>query len=137
MKYEGCDDTTNLYTTFAQLTLKDLKELTTVCRENELIAQNEKYIPDSIPQRLKIVTIENAGVYYKTGKGVTTSRIHLTIPRSLAYRHTDSIANVTLIAVSEEKYHFTPDLFKGATIAQRRTAVENSIAHLQTAKERQ
>ena len=66
------DDTTKLYAAFVLLIFKDLKELTTVFHENELIAQKEKHIPDYIAQRLKIVTVENAGVYYKIGEGVTT-----------------------------------------------------------------
>ena len=83
-----------------------------MCCENELIAQKEKYIPDPIVQRVKTVTIENGGVYYKTGKGVTTGSEFIRQFQDHWLTETlTQLPNVTLLVVSEEKYHFTPDLF--------------------------
>ena len=40
--------------------------------------------------------------------------------------------NLRTIRLSEKKYNFPPDLFKGATRNQRTTALSASIVHLQT-----
>ena len=107
-----------------------------LCQQEGLIHQKVKHIPNGISKNVSIVTIENAGVYHKTGKDVTTGNEFI---RQFQDRWiTDTLTqlpNAKLVVVSEEKYSFTPDLFKGATRSQRKNTTEKSIAHLQTEAE--
>lgn len=78
--------------------------------------------------------MENAWVPYKSGKGVLTGSEYLRQAEDRWLTGTLTITpQVKVLAISEEKYRFTPDLFKGATRAERcRKEGTTSISHLKT-----
>ena len=57
---------------FAQATPKDGKTFSTLCQEHGLILQKCKHLPQTVTQNASVITLENAGVYYKAGKEVAT-----------------------------------------------------------------
>lgn len=67
------------------------------------------------------MTIENAGVHYKTGRKVTCRADFIREFEDRWITETMVIApGAKTLVISDEKYHFTPDVFKSATRNQRK-----------------
>ena len=116
--------------------LKEMPRMIKLCHENELIMLKQKYLPQNIAKKVKAVTVENAGVHYKSGKNIAKGSEFIRQFEDKWITETLTIAPATQqIVICEEKYHFTPDLFKDATRSQRKKSAPSSIAHLKTNSE--
>ena len=125
-----CEDRIRDFTT------RDIHAVTKYCMEKEIIMLKQKFLPQHISQTVKAVTIENAGVHYKTGQKVTCGADFIREFEDRWITETMVIApEAETLVISDEKYHFTPDAFKSGTHNQRRKRTNSSIAHLKTDKE--
>ncbi len=106
----------------------------TAVHDAGLIVLKQKRLPDGVAQKMKGDTMENAGVPYKSGKGVIIGSEYLRQAEDRWIIGTPTMPpGLEVLVVSEEKYRFTPDLFKGASRAQRtRKEDSTTITHLKT-----
>lgn len=99
-----------------------------------LIKRKLRHIPSSIANAVTVVTTENAGVPYKTT--ANTADDYIRQSEEICIKSTLSqLPNVRVLQISEEKYSFTPDVFKAATRTQRDKSIGTSINHLKMRNE--
>ena len=115
---------------------RDIGKLKILCHNEGLAWLKKKHLAPEVAKHVSVVTIENAGAHYKSGKDVKSGTDFLRHFEDRWITRTVTMApNVHTICLSEEKYNFTPDLFKQATRHQRVTTTSASIAHLRTDNE--
>ena len=125
---------TDTETAIAKTSGKELAMLEKVTVDAGLVLRRIKYIPKAVADVVKAVTTENAGVPYKTN--ALTGDDYLRQSEDLCIKGTlGKLPNVKVLQILEEKYSFTPDLFKAATRAQRVKKTQTSIDHLKVGKE--
>ena len=116
--------------------VKDIDGFKKICSDSGLILIKKKCLPEDIKRNIKVVTIENAGCHYKAGKSVASGEdfIRDFEDKWITYSFT-LVPHIKKMIVSDEKYTFTPDLFKASTHAQRNSSTSGSIAHLRSGDE--
>ena len=130
------DTVAGIEDSLANVRVKDIDQLKKICEESDLIHLKKKKLPQRVKQSVKVVTIENAGSHHKAGKGVCTGNDFIRdFEKNWITCAMRIVPETKKITVSEEKYSFTPDTFKGATRAQRMSSDERSIAHLKVGEE--
>ena len=112
-----------------------LKALVQICGKAEsldkYIALNLCFIPRNVINSMKICTKEFAGMKFKTGS-VKTGREYLLSVQRMLNGLIGKSNNISKIVICEEKYGYTPDVFKAGTREQRKTKKENDVSHLVT-----
>ena len=92
---------------------------------------NQNAIPSHVGRKVKIATMEFAGVKF-TG-GFSSGKQYLThVEHSVLQKFFKQIPCVEKVIICEEKYSYTPDDFKAATRSQRTSVRSSSIDHLRT-----
>ena len=107
-----------------------------ILKEHNLIfLRSNKHhpLPSSISSTVKVVTIEFAGVRFKS-KAITGLDYIKSVESDYIQNIISILPRVDQIVVVEEKYSFTPDTFKAATRDQRVSSTP-SIHHLKTGRE--
>jgi hypothetical protein len=128
--------TSDLENAIQSLRPGEIGKLVTLCHNEGLVRLKSKHLDPEVAQRISVVSIENAGAHFKTGQDVKSGADFLRHFQDRWITRTVTMApNLRTICLSEEKYNFTPDLFKGATRSQRVTSTSASIAHLRTEDE--
>ena len=123
----------NLESSIQALRPGETRKLENMCHNEGLVCLNMKHLDPEVAQRISVISIENAGAHYKSGQDVKSGVDFIRHFQDRWITRTVTMApNVRTICLSEEKYNFTPDLFKGATRSQRKTETSSSIAHLRT-----
>ncbi|CAC5412714.1 unnamed protein product [Mytilus coruscus] len=100
------------------------------CQQN-LISLNLKSVPKHITDTVELVTIEFAGVKFKTKVTSGTQYIKY-VQNAVIKPILRQFPAAERIILCEEKYSFTPDTFKAATHQQRTLKAKTTIAHLRT-----
>ena len=128
--------TSDLEKAMQRLRPGEMHKLETLCHNEGLISLKLKHLDAQVAQRISVASVENAGAHYKSGQDVKSGIDYLRYFQDRWITRTLIMApNLRTICLSEEKYSFTPDLFKNATRSQRITTSSASIAHLRTANE--
>jgi len=92
-------------------------------------------LPENIATTVKIVTIEFAGVRFKS-KAITGLEYIKSVENDYIQGTINQMPCVQQIVIVEEKYGYTPDSFKAATRDQRVSAkARTAIHHLKTGRE--
>ncbi|WAR27998.1 LOW QUALITY PROTEIN: hypothetical protein MAR_013702, partial [Mya arenaria] len=100
----------------------------------DLIHLNKKAFPKDLTQSASVATIEFAGVKFKTSSTSGTQYLKY-VENAVLMKTKISFPKIRNIVVCEEKYKFTPDVFKSATREQRQTKPDFSITHLKTGED--
>ena len=85
-----------------------------------LIKLNSKQVPPEIVSNVKSVTIEFAGVKFKSRAGSGEEYLE-NVQNGVLRKTLNTFKSASKVVVCEEKYRFTPDDFKAATRSQRIT----------------
>jgi hypothetical protein len=104
-------------------------------RFEKLIFLHQKEVPEYISPAVKLITMEFAGVKFKTAPGISATNYIHHIERSYISKLLFQFPHVKRVVICEEKYSYTPDDFKAATRDQRSTKQLEGISHLKTAEE--
>ena len=97
-----------------------------------LVLTKVESLPDIITHPVKVIPIEFAGVKFHTNSPSHYIKYAQdTVLNSLLWK----FPRVKRLIICEEKYHYTPDVFKGPTRAQRTSVSKASIVHLKKAEE--
>ncbi|CAC5387980.1 unnamed protein product [Mytilus coruscus] len=93
-----------------------------------------KVIPRSLASSTTYATLEFAGIKFSSFAHTGNEYLNY-IGKDVVCKIKHQLPLLKHLAICEEKYNFTPDDFKAATRAQRKTNQKQSISHLKTAEE--
>ncbi|CAG2186631.1 unnamed protein product [Mytilus edulis] len=93
-----------------------------------------KVIPPSLASSTTYATLEFAGIKFSSFAHTGNEYLNY-IGKDVIGKIKHQLPLLKHLAICEEKYNFTPDDFKAATRAQRKTNQKQSISHLKTAEE--
>ena len=109
------------------LTDNDTEILKTITREHIFIEKADiQSLPSDIREKNSIGTTEFAGMKFQ-GK-YNSGDQYLSHVEKLVQKILKDLPNAHHLSISEEKYSFTPDLFKGPTHRQRATKKDSAIS---------
>ncbi len=80
-----------------------------------LIHFGQREIPENISNAVKLVTVQFAGVKFRTGQGLTGTKYIQLVERSYISKLLSQFPLLKRIVICEEKYSYIPDEFKAAT----------------------
>ncbi|CAC5360069.1 unnamed protein product [Mytilus coruscus] len=96
---------------------------------NDLLMFDFKCVPSHISSNTKVAIVEFAGAKFKTFATTGESYIKY-VTGGIINKLLRDLQNLQRIIICEEKYSFTPDVFKAATRQKRQTKDHVTIAHL-------
>ena len=110
-----------------------LKSLVKTCGIAEsfdkYMALNLSYLPRSVTNSMKVCTIEFAGMKFKTGS-IKSGQEYLEGVEKMLNGLIGKSSNLSKIVICEEKYGYTPDVFKASTREQHKSKTQNDVNHL-------
>ena len=102
--------------------------------KNQFVFLEEPMLPTEIRKAVSLITVEFAGVKFKT-KSQTGDQYLLNIEKLILKPLFHYYENIERIVICEEKYQYTPDDFKAATRQQRVQKKTDTISHLKVGEE--
>ena len=99
-----------------------------------LIQSEFKTLPESVARSAKVSVVEFAGLKFRAFVSSGNQYIQY-VTKAVLLKLANQLPNVKHIIICEEKYSFTPDLFKADTRKKREKLEKASISHLKEESE--
>ncbi len=124
-----------LCTSLGQVNIS-VKAQALIMTEKKLVLLAQAGIPQNISSSVKLITLEFAGVKFKSVHAETGEQYLSRVQNAYIMKSLNQFPRADRMIICEEKYRYTPDTFKAATRAQRvdQNKTEN-ISHLKSADE--